>query len=152
MRTSFAFFLLLAVLLTGCNIQYSHNGGYYDGYSQSVAQLYYPPAGCEDGPLSVAIINRTQMYMEMTIDGEYIDFVDDYGSYAQLEPQATAFLCLENTGVHAITGQAYVERYGELRKVAGRDGDFTWTGSFGTEARFNGRNEFVITAGYLTSN
>jgi hypothetical protein len=129
----------LALSVHACTFQLS-----YDGPGSNDAYLHVPPEGCETGPFSLSIANQTDLHLAVELDGVGIAFVDEAGSYDLLEPRATAFLCLEYTGDHAVSGQAYADRFGELVAVSPPDGDFIWEGTFGVAVGPSGRHAFII--------
>lgn len=147
--TTFLVSILPAVLVSACVVEVHDHYGPGSEPPQYVAQLDVPIAGCEYGPHSLALINATDMYMEMYVDGELMEFWAADGVYAELPPDAIAYMCLEHTGIHSFAGYGFVVRYGELVEVYGEGGRFVWTGSFGTSTASSGRHEFWITQSLL---
>lgn len=132
-------------LVTACRIEVVPRPN--DGYApppEYMAQLDYPIAGCENGPHSLALMNRTDYFLDMTIDGEPIDFLAPEGSYAELPPWTTAYLCLDYLGEHMLTGRSYYESYGELYPVGGEYGYFAVTDYYDEAVGPHGRQELSI--------
>src|SRR5687767_2218995 len=133
-------------LVAGCYVEVAPRpdpGG--EHRPQYLAQLDYPVAGCESGPYALALMNRTDYYLEMTIDGELIDFLAPEGSYAELPPWTTAYLCLEYLGDHDISGWSFYEGYdGYLYPVHGAYGYFAVTDYYGSNVGPHGRQELFI--------
>ena len=143
---SMVFALAAALALSaGCTVEVAprpHPGGEYR--PQYLAQLDYPIAGCERGPYALELTNDTGYYLEMTIDGESIDFLAPEGAYAELPPWTTAYLCLEWLGEHDVAGYSYYESYGELYPVRGDYGYFAVTDYYGSDVGPHGRQELYI--------
>ena len=132
---------MLLILVAACDVEWDLTGG----GSQNEAWLHVPPDGCETGPFSLALINKTDLYISMTIDGADIVFLDEGGyAYGELPPEMTAYLCLEETGTHSITGSAWALRYDELVPVEGDGGSFVWNADLGDSSLASGRHELAI--------
>jgi hypothetical protein len=140
--------IFAALFASACVVEV-HDHGPYPEPSPYDARLDVPPEGCEYGPFSLALVNATDLFMEIYLDGYPVDFWAADSVYAELPPDATAYLCLEHTGVHAIEGYGYALRYGELVEVGGEGGRFYWSGSFGSSTTSSGRHEFWITPSLL---
>lgn len=135
----------LALFTSACVVEVSSDPPVDHGAPpQTLAQLDYPFDGCESGPYSLALMNRTEYFLDMTIDGEPVDFLAPEGSYAELPPWTTAYLCLDYLGDHALTGLSYFERYGNLYPVGGAYGYFAVTDYYGSSVGPRGRQEFSI--------
>ncbi|HTM68301.1 MAG TPA: hypothetical protein VL426_03280 [Candidatus Binatia bacterium] len=141
---SMVFALAAAMALTiGCTVEVVPRPGVGDR-PQNLAQLDYPVAGCERGPYALALMNRTDYYLDMTLDGEPIDFLAPEGSYAELPPWTTAYVCLDHLGDHDITGRSFYESYGQLYPVGGEYGYFAVTDYYGSDVGPGGRQELFI--------
>jgi hypothetical protein len=138
------FVLAAAMLAAGCTIEVVPRPDGVGDRPQYLAQLDHPVAGCERGPYALALVNRTDYYLDMTIDGEPIDFLAPEGSYAELPPWTTAYLCLEYLGDHDLTGRSYYESYGQLYPEQGEYGYFAVTDRYSTDVGPHGRQELFI--------
>lgn len=141
---AFALAAAMMLMLVGCTVQVESRPHHPGIPPQYVAQLDYPIAGCERGPYALALMNRTDYYLDMTIDGDAIDFEAPEGTYFELPPWSTAYLCLEWLGDHEITGYSYYESYGELYPVHGPYGYFAIIDHYGSSVGPHGRQELVI--------
>lgn len=132
-------------LVTACSVEVVPRRG--DGYEpppQHMARLDYPFDGCESGPYALALMNRTDYFLDMTIDGEPIDFLAPEGSYAELPPWTTAYLCLDYLGEHGLSGTSYYESRGWLYPVGGAYGYFAVTDYYDASVGPHGLQELFI--------
>ncbi|MFH2063456.1 MAG: hypothetical protein ABIJ46_04905 [bacterium] len=86
---------------------------------QNWARMYGPPGvpGCDTGPLSVAIDNGTDYYVQAFIDGVEVRVFGGAGTLPHLPPGQTAYACLSRPGRHNVTGVLYVRRGNQLVEV-----------------------------------
>lgn len=142
-------YLCLACVIplhAACGLEVSSRFGPGWGSAQEIARLHVPIEGCETGPLALAVINATDLHVELAIDGSDVEFWTDDAVFGEIAPQEVAYLCLSDTGSHSISGWAYSARFDELVEVEGDEGTFDWHGSFGASTPSSGRNDFKMTS------
>ena len=83
------------------------------GPPQSYGQMYRPIRGCEEGPLALEIVNQTEFYLKVFLDGQEVTVNGGGGVLPYLPPQTgggsapSVYVCLNEQGKHSINGIAF---------------------------------------------
>jgi hypothetical protein len=108
------------------------------GYPQHYAFLEKRVPGCESGPLAVKIMNHTDYFVKLMVDGVELAVFSSQGPLPGfVPPHAAVWICLAKNGETNFTGIAFVRRpigatgtYA-LQEVEGDLGRFNRTWNFG---------------------
>ncbi len=92
---------------------------------QGVAMLDRPVRGCDAGALLVMVKNQTEYTMRVYIDGEQLS-VNGETVYEGIPPRSNAWVFLEETGMHTISGEAFAPRGMGWTKVDEFDTHAVW--------------------------
>lgn len=110
------------------------------GYPQHYAFLEKRVPGCEKGPLAVKIMNHTDFFVKLMIDGVELAMFGSQGPLPGfIPPHAAAWICLAKNGDVNFAGIAYVKRpigaTGQyaLQEVEGPYGRFSMNWNLGPQ-------------------
>lgn len=113
---------------------------------QNWAWLHTPPAGCGHGIYALSLVNQTDYYANIMIDGEPLRVRGARGLLPGIPPHERVFMCLNNTGTHTFTGEVFALRYGQAMKV----GTYRYEATFGGNTLTFGGQEVIIRDFWIT--
>lgn len=116
------------------------------GPPQNWAWLGQPPKGCETGVYSMEIVNKTEHFVELSMDGSGLKVRGAKGLLPFIPPHEKVYVCLNNTGTHTFLGMLYASRYGRLDKV----GKYRYEGTWTAGSALYGRQRLEIRPYYIT--
>jgi len=87
------------------------------GPPQNWAWLHTPPSGCSEGVYALTLVNMTDYYANIMIDGEALRVRGARGLLPGIPPHEKAYMCLGSMGKHTFTGEIFGLRYGQAMRV-----------------------------------
>jgi hypothetical protein len=116
------------------------------GPPQNWAWMHTQPAGCASGVYALTVVNQTDYYINLMIDGEPLRVRGARGLLPGVPPHEKVYMCLGNLGKHTFTGELFALRYGQAMKV----GTYRYEGDYGGNTMSFGTQEVIIRDFWVT--
>jgi hypothetical protein len=116
------------------------------GPPQNWAWLHTPPSGCSGGIYALTLVNQTDYYANILIDGESLRVRGARGMLPGVPPHEKVYMCLGNMGKHTFTGEIFALRYGQANRV----GTYRFEATFSGNSAAYGGQEVVIRDFWIT--